>query len=97
MARGTADTSLVKAGYSKLAYTPETLDDFKRCANLETGPLYFMTNHVKIQHPTKGGIDFIPFEYQLELIQNYNTVRYSINMLGRQMGKTTVAAGYLLW
>ena len=51
MARGTADTSLVKQGYSRIAYTPETLEDFKKCADLESGPLHFMTNHVKIQHP----------------------------------------------
>jgi len=29
MARGTADTSLVKQGYSKTAYTPDSLEDFK--------------------------------------------------------------------
>jgi len=97
MARGTADTSLVKQGFSKVAYTPDTIEDFKNCADLDDGPLYFMENHVKIQHPTQGGINFQPFTYQLELIQNYNDYRYSINMLGRQMGKTTVAAGYLLW
>ena len=97
MARGTADTSLVKQGYSKVAYTPDTIQDFKNCADPIDGPLYFMTNHVKIQHPTKGGISFDPFSYQLDLIENYNNFRYSINMLGRQMGKTTVAAGYLLW
>jgi len=97
MARGTADTSLVKQGYSKTAYTPDTIEDFKNCADPATGPLYFMENHVKIQHPTKGGINFEPFSYQLELVENYNNYRYSINMLGRQMGKTTVAAGYLLW
>jgi hypothetical protein len=56
-----------------------------------------MKKFVRIQHPTKGGIDFIPFDYQEDLIANYNAHRYSINMLGRQMGKTTVAAGYLLW
>ena len=97
MARGTADTSLVKQGYSKVAYTPDTIQDFKNCVDQDTGPLYFMENHVKIQHPTKGGINFEPFSYQLELVENYNNYRYSINMLGRQMGKTTVAAGYLLW
>ena len=97
MARGTADTRLVKPGYSKTAYTPDTIEDFKYCADPVSGPLYFMENHVKIQHPTKGGIAFDPFSYQLDLIENYNNYRYSINMLGRQMGKTTVAAGYLLW
>tara|TARA_R110001592_G_scaffold1805_2_gene10731 strand:+ start:9375 stop:10970 length:1596 start_codon:yes stop_codon:yes gene_type:complete len=97
MARGTVDTGLVKQGYSRTAYTPDTLEDFKNCADPVGGPLYFMNNHVKIQHPTRGGIDFDPFAYQLDLIENYNNFRYSINMLGRQMGKTTVAAGYLLW
>jgi len=40
---------------------------------------------------------FDPYDYQEDLVENYNNYRFSINMLGRQMGKTTVAAGYLLW
>ena len=82
MARGTADTSLVKQGYSKTAYTPDTIEDFKKCADPIDGPLYFMVNHVKIQHPTKGGISFDPFSYQLDLIENYNNFRYSIKTDG---------------
>jgi hypothetical protein len=39
----------------------------------------------------------IPYDYQEELIHVYNTYRFSINMLSRQLGKTTCAAGYLLW
>ena len=97
MPKGTANTELVKTPYQKIQYDDEMIRDFQQCADKEHGPLYFMENFVKIQHPTKGGIDFTPFEYQLDLIKNYNEYRYSINMLGRQMGKTTVAAGYLLW
>jgi|TARA_R110002153_G_scaffold18319_6_gene64094 hypothetical protein len=97
MARGTADSSLVKQANSQIDYTPEELREFQACCNLSSGALYFMENFMKIQHPVRGGIKFIPFDYQLELIKNYNDYRYSINMLGRQMGKTTVAAGYLLW
>jgi hypothetical protein len=97
MAKGTADTSLVKAGHSTVAYTMETLEEFQNCLDPDTGPLYFLENFMKIQHPTKGGIPFKPYPYQLDLIENYNNYRYSINMLGRQMGKTAVAAGYLLW
>ena len=97
MAKGTADTTLVKQGYAKLAYTPDTMEDFTNCAHPYDGALYFMENHMKIQHPTKGSLSFAPFPYQYALIKNYNDYRYSINMLGRQMGKTTVAAGYLLW
>jgi len=95
--RGTADTSLVKPAYSKVSYTTNTLKEFQLCCHPQDGPLFFMTNFMRIQHPTKGGISFEPYEYQLQLIENYNNNRWSINMLGRQMGKTTVAAGYLLW
>jgi hypothetical protein len=37
------------------------------------------------------------FDYQRELIKCYHENRYSINMLGRQMGKTACAAAYLVW
>ena len=97
MARGTADTSLVKSAHAKVEYDATTIAEFQKCCDTDNGPLYFMQNFMKIQHPTRGGIPFDPFDYQLELIENYNNYRYSINMLGRQMGKTTVAAGYLLW
>ena len=97
MARGTADTSLVKQAGKKVEYTPDQLKEFQNCIDETTGPMYFMRTFMRIQHPTKGGIDFEPFDYQQELVENYNKFRFSINMLGRQMGKTTVAAGYLLW
>jgi len=97
MARGTADTSLIKQGFKKVPMTADQLKDFEACCNEETGALHFMKEHMKIQHPTLGGIDFDPYDYQEHLVVNYNNYRYSINMLGRQMGKTTVAAGYLLW
>ena len=97
MARGTADTSLIKQGFKKVPMTKEQLLDFEACCGEETGAMHFMTEHMQIQHPTKGGIKFEPFDYQKGLVENYNHFRYSINMLGRQMGKTTVAAAYLLW
>lgn len=97
MPKGTVNTELVKPAFSKIQYTPEMLQEFQRCCDPNTGPMFFMKKYVKIQHPTKGGIAFEPFDYQEELVENYNKYRYSINMLGRQMGKTTVAAGYLLW
>lgn len=97
MSKGTADTSLVKQAYSQHDYTHEELLEFKQAADRTTGPLYFMENFMQIQHPTKGSIQFKPFAYQVDLITNYNECRRSINMCGRQMGKTTVAAGYLLW
>jgi hypothetical protein len=96
-AKGTADTSLVKQPFSQFEYDSTTLREFQKCCDPLDGALYFMENFMWIQHPIKGSMQFKPFPYQLALIENYNKYRYSINMLGRQMGKTTVAAGYLLW
>jgi hypothetical protein len=38
-----------------------------------------------------------PFEYQRRLISTYHDYRYSISLMPRQTGKSTSAAGYLLW
>jgi hypothetical protein len=97
MPKGTVNTELVKSAYSKELYDQDMLRQFQHCCDPVDGPMYFMKEYVRIQHPTKGGIRFSPFDYQEDLVKNYNEHRYSINMLGRQMGKTTVAAGYLLW
>ena len=97
MAKGTADTSLVKSAHTTLAYTVEQIEDLKICADPKLGPMHFMCNFMKIQHPVRGSIKFVPYDYQLGLIDAYVNYKHSVNMLGRQMGKTTVAAGYLLW
>jgi len=88
---------LVKAPHQRSVYTAQQIDEFRRCADPETGPMYFMDNFFYIQHPTRGRVLYHPYEYQKKLIENYHTYRFSISMLARQTGKTTSAAGYLLW
>jgi len=92
-----SESVLVKKPHSKTTYTDDQKIHLSLCIDPETGPLYFMKNFFYIQHPTRGRIQFVPFDYQEELIYNYTNFRFSINMLGRQMGKTTCAAGFLLW
>jgi hypothetical protein len=38
-----------------------------------------------------------PYDYQKRLIDTYHNHRFSISMMPRQTGKSTSAAGYLLW
>ena len=89
--------SLIKKPYIKLPYSDSEIQDLIQCADPVTGPMFYLENHFYIQHATRGRLKFVPFDYQVELVDNYHSNRYSINMLGRQMGKTTCAAGYLLW
>jgi hypothetical protein len=91
------ENNLVKKAYKRTPMNKKELADFSLCADPITGPEYFIKNFFYIQHPTRGQVKFVPFDYQEELLHNYHENRFSINMLGRQMGKTTIAAGYLLW
>ena len=93
---GTA--SLVKTPYVKTQFkTQKELDDFIKCCDPDTGYLYFMDNFFYIQHPTKGSMVYHPWAYQRRLIETYHNYRYSISLMPRQSGKSTSAAGYLLW
>jgi len=85
---------LVKQPYKKENYTDSQIAEIVKSA---TDPIYFIRNYMYIQHPTKGRVKFELYDYQIDLINCYHNNKYSINMLGRQMGKSTCAAGYLLW
>ena len=89
-----ANTDLIKKPYTKQKYTANELKELVRSAE---DPKYFIRNHCYIQHPTRGRLKFQLYEYQERLIDVYHNYRYSIAMLPRQTGKSTCAAGYLLW
>lgn len=97
MARNTEEYSITKTPHRKENYSAEQLVDFARSADPITGPKYFMENHFWITNPKFGRMLFNPYDYQLGLIDTYHNHRFSVNLLSRQLGKTTVAAGYLLW
>jgi len=97
MAQKSLDGVLIKKAHKKMSYTIEQIEEFKKCADPKTGPQYFMSNFFYIQHPTRGGIKYDPYEYQSRLIDTYHNYRNSISMMPRQTGKSTSAAGYLLW
>lgn len=90
--------TLIKEPYKPTTFNcQKDLDDFIKCCDPEMGYLYFMDNFFMIQHPTKGAIHYHPWEYQKRLIETYHKFRYSIALMPRQTGKSTSAAGYLLW
>jgi hypothetical protein len=90
-------SSLAKAPYKKQNWTAQQLTEFSLCVDPDTGPHYFMTNFFYIQHPVQGKMRYQPFDYQKRLIDTYHNYRYAIAMMPRQSGKSTSAAGYLLW
>ena len=91
------DSALVKKPHVKTPFTAEQLIEFAKAADHKNGVYYFIDNFFWIQHPVKGRMQYQAYPFQKKLIEVYHENRFSINMLSRQTGKTTTAAGYLLW
>jgi len=90
--------SLIKTPYQKTVFkNDKELQEFLKCCDPVNGYLYFMSNFFMIQHPTKGAMHYRPWDFQKRLIEVYHTYRSSISLMPRQTGKSTSAAGYLLW
>ena len=87
MSTKNSENALVKRPYTVERYSDQQLLEFALCSDMETGPLYFLENFFYIQHPTRGRIQYSPYDYQRELIHTYHNYRFSINLLSRQMGK----------
>jgi hypothetical protein len=88
---------LIKQPHRRMPYTEQQVDEFVKCADPESGPTYFMSHFFYIQHPLYGKMLYQPYEFQERLIETYHNYRFSISMMPRQTGKSTSAAGYLLW
>jgi len=89
-----AEGGKIKPAGFQQGFTQEQAAEIIRCTH---DPVYFIEKYVYIEHPTKGSVPFKLFDFQRNLIRVYNENRRTIAMLSRQCGKTTTAAGYLLW
>jgi hypothetical protein len=88
---------LIKTAHTTQKFTEQDIEDLQGCMDPINGPHYFLEHFFHIQHPVKGKLLYEPFEYQKRLIDSYHNHRFNVNLLPRQTGKTTTAAGYLLW
>jgi hypothetical protein len=91
------DGNLVKTAHSKQKYSEQDILDLGACMDPITGPHHFLDNFFYIQHPTRGSMLYHPWDFQKGLIDTYHRYRFSISLMARQTGKSTSAAGYLLW
>ena len=60
-------------------------------------PAHFMKKYCKIQHPTKGKIKFNLYDFQEDMLSDFTSNRYNIILKSRQLGISTLSAGYSLW
>tara|TARA_R110000751_G_scaffold54395_3_gene117116 strand:+ start:715 stop:2301 length:1587 start_codon:yes stop_codon:yes gene_type:complete len=60
-------------------------------------PVYFTINYCRISHPQRGLIPFKAYDYQQELLRDFNDYRFNIILKARQLGISTVTAAYIAW
>ena len=72
----------------------EILKEIIKCGK---DPIYFLKNYARISHPLKGQILFNLFPYQETLLQDFNDHRFNVINKGRQLGISTLTAGYVVW
>lgn len=89
--------ALIKKPHARQKLSDQQVQEYVKCLDPEIGYLYWMTNFFYIQTTTKGKALFEPYDYQIRLLESYHKHTYNINMIFRQGGKTTCAAGYLLY
>ena len=68
--------------------------EYIKCAK---DPAYFMRKYCYIQHPTRGRILFNLYPFQDKVLHLFRDNQYLITLKSRQLGISTLAAGYSLW
>jgi hypothetical protein len=69
-------------------------EEYKKCA---ISCEYFLTRYSYIQHPIRGKVLFDLYNYQVDALKQFEKHDYNIVLKGRQLGFSTLIAGYALW
>ena len=86
--------SLLKASGVPLNFTKEEIEEYLRCAD---DPIYFIEGYCKIVTLDHGLQPFKLYDCQKNKVKIIHENRKVILMEGRQQGKTTTSAAYILW
>ena len=68
--------------------------EYLKCAQ---DPVYFLRKYAIIQHPMKGKVPFELYQFQEDSLSELRDNRYSVILKSRQLGISTLSAGFALW
>ena len=72
----------------------EKIKEILRCGK---DPSYFLKNYARISHPMHGLILFETYDFQDQLLNDFNDYRFNVILKARQLGISTITAGYIAW
>ncbi|MBL18909.1 MAG: hypothetical protein CMC82_03640 [Flavobacteriaceae bacterium] len=68
--------------------------EYLKCAS---DPIHFMKKYCNIQHPQRGRILFHLFPFQEKVLRLFQDNPYAMILKARQLGLSTLVAGFSLW
>tara|TARA_R110002020_G_scaffold44075_4_gene127361 strand:- start:1476 stop:3089 length:1614 start_codon:yes stop_codon:yes gene_type:complete len=68
--------------------------EYLKCAE---NPVHFMRKYCTIQHPQRGKVKFDLYPFQERCLTEFKENRYNIILKSRQLGISTLSAGFSLW
>ena len=68
--------------------------EYAKCAQ---DPVYFLGKYGVIQHPVRGKVNFNLYDFQEKSLKSFMEHDYNIVLKARQLGLSTLTAGYALW
>jgi hypothetical protein len=60
-------------------------------------PVHFIRSYCKISHPQRGLIPFKTYDFQDDLLKDFNDYRFNVVLKARQLGISTITAAYTVW
>lgn len=72
----------------------QQIEEIIKCGK---NPEYFLKNYVKIVSIERGMIPFETYEFQDDCLKSFSEHRFNIVLKSRQLGLSTITAGYALW
>ena len=69
-------------------------EEYIKCAK---NPVYFFKKYCYIQHLSRGKILFNLYDFQEDLMGDFRENRFNVILKSRQLGISTLSAGYSLW
>jgi hypothetical protein len=73
----------IKRPGTQTEYTPEMILELNKCSE----DIWNFLPYIKIIHPDRGIIKFEPYDFQKQILKNFQNNRFNVVLASRQSGK----------
>lgn len=74
--------------------TPHEAEEYRKCAE---SPIYTLLNYAYLKHIVHGKMKWVPYDWQVELIEGLHAGQNYVILKSRQVGASWTVAFYVAW